>query len=55
VLEGVVGCNLQSWGENGSGKERAKREVVQTPGGTGVKNHWIVKAQCKFSTLTRRG
>jgi hypothetical protein len=31
-----VGSNLQSWGENGSGKERAKREVVQTLGGTGV-------------------
>jgi hypothetical protein len=43
VLEGVVGSNLQSWGENRSGKERAKREMVQTPEGgcTGVKSHWV--------------
>jgi hypothetical protein len=33
VLEGVVGSNLQSWGENGSRKERTKREVVQKLGG----------------------
>jgi hypothetical protein len=46
---------LQSWGENGSGKERAKREVVQTLEGTGVKSHWVVKGQCKSTTLTRRG
>jgi hypothetical protein len=44
VLEGIVGSNLQSWGENGSGKERAKRELVQTSGGTGVKNYWVVEA-----------
>jgi hypothetical protein len=55
VLEGVVGHNLQSWGENRSRKERAKREIVQTSVGTGVKSHWVVEAQCKSSTLTRRG
>jgi hypothetical protein len=53
--EGMVGCNLQSLGKNGSGKERTKIEVVQTSGGTRIKSHWVVKAQCKSSMLTRRG
>jgi hypothetical protein len=52
VMEGVVGSSLQSWGENRSGKERAK-EVVQTSKHTGVKSHWVVKAQCKSSMSTR--
>jgi hypothetical protein len=50
-----VGSNLQSWGENGSRKERAKREMVQTSTGIGVKSQWMVETQCKSSTLTRRG
>jgi uncharacterized protein (DUF927 family) len=32
VLQVVIGSNLQSWSENRLGKERAKREVVQTLG-----------------------
>jgi hypothetical protein len=51
VLAGVVESNPPSWGENGSRKERAKREVVQTLVGgwvTGVKNHWVVKAQVQI-------
>jgi hypothetical protein len=54
-LEGVVGSNLQSWSENGSRKESANREVVQTSGGTGVKSYWVVETQCKSSSLTRMG
>jgi hypothetical protein len=54
-LEVVVGSNLQSWGENGSRKERAKKEMVQTSRGTGVKGQWMVETQYKSSTLTRRG
>jgi hypothetical protein len=29
--------------------------VVQTSGSTVIKSHWVNMAQCKSSTLTRRG
>jgi hypothetical protein len=43
-----MGSSLQSWCENRSRKEKAKRKVVQSLRDTGVKSYWVVKAQVQI-------